>query len=107
MMSYKAFLDHMQEQLIDCLADGENLSWHHLPEGDPRFQLMLRLSTWLNELEWRRVRFGNTHKAIRQRNTEQGRLPWTEDRVAGYLTEPSNHERLADGDGSDGWSSGG
>ena len=44
-------LERYRDELIDQLCYEENCGWHHLPNGDQRFQVYLRTKTWIEKVE--------------------------------------------------------
>ncbi len=50
---YAVFLRALQDELLDALADLENLGFHHMDEGSAEFQHFLRIATWCDEVNTR------------------------------------------------------
>jgi len=45
------WLEEALDELVEQLSNQENLGWHHLGDGDQRFQTYLRTATWIQETE--------------------------------------------------------
>ena len=87
MRSYEEFLDKLLDDLVKALAEGENREWHHLPPGDPRYQIYLRLSTWAVEVSERNDRYANSRKAVAKRIRAAGRTTEKEDAMGRHNLE--------------------
>ena len=59
--NYRRFLGDLQEELQSCIADAENLGWHHAIEL-PIGQNYVRLITWEKEIN-DRIKWYDDRKA--------------------------------------------
>ena len=55
MKDYRRFLLVLHEQLVDAIADAENMQWHHLNADTNEFKHYMRLITWQEEINERMV----------------------------------------------------
>ena len=80
MKSFRVFIHELEELVVDCLRQSENMGWHHLPEDTVEFQHYLRLGTWAVELTQRRIRFDYIHEGKATRSSARQLQAWAASR---------------------------
>jgi len=90
---YGVFLQALLEELQSAIAEVENFEFHHAAVDSPEYQHYLRLATWLDEVERRVDRVGDTkvRKAWRRLQASAGPAP------RGALADQADQQHLGGG----------
>ncbi len=80
MLTFRAFLQGLEDLLDQSVLEAENNEWHHLPVESPQFQHYLRLMTWLEELIERGRHFDNIKAGKQTRRSWRELQAWAAER---------------------------
>ena len=102
MRSYIAFIRGLHEELIEGLREAENLGFHHAEAGTDVYVHYQRLVTWIDEVEERLIKHGNSPKRVKERLRAAAQVTSIDrvgghDRQLGFEQRESGEHRL-DGD---------